>query len=79
MTMDGDDMRRGSAFFRRNQYKIAAVCVVAAVLGLAGVYMYTGQESEEQPQVQQEAAVEETEETGKNQDRNKNGYSAGRQ
>ncbi len=65
MTMDGDDMRRGSAFFRRNQYKIAAVCVVAAVLGLAGVYMYTGQESEEQPQVQQEAAVEETEETGK--------------
>ena len=51
MTMDGDDMRRGSAFFRRNQYKIAAVCVVAAVLGLAGVYMYTGQESEVQPQV----------------------------
>ena len=65
MTMDGDDMRRGSAFFRRNQYKIAAVCVVAAVLGLAGVYLYSGQASEENPQIQQQAAEEETEKTSK--------------
>ena len=65
MTMDGDDMRRGSAFFRRNQYKIAAVCVVAAVLGLAGVYMYAGRGTEEEPQVQQQVKVEETEETAK--------------
>lgn len=65
MTMDGDDMRRGSAFFRRNQYKIAAVCVVAAVLGLAGAYMYAGRGTEEEPQVQQQVKVEETEETAK--------------
>lgn len=58
-------MRRGSAFFRRNQYKIAAVCVVAAVLGLAGAYMYAGRGTEEEPQVQQQVKVEETEETAK--------------
>ena len=63
--MDGDDMRRGSAFFRRNQYKIAAVCVVAAALGLVGVYMYTGRGTEPDPQQQKQAALEETEETGK--------------
>ena len=58
-------MRRGSAFFRRNQYKIAAVCVVAAALGLVGVYMYTGRGTEPDPQQQKQAALEETEETGK--------------
>lgn len=64
MTMDGDDMRRGSNFFRRNQYKIAAVCVLAAVLGLAGAYMLNGRmtEKEEKPQV----AIEETEQKEKN-------------
>lgn len=64
MTMDGDDMRRGSNFFRRNQYKIAAVCVLAAVLGLAGAYMLNGRMAgkEEKPQV----AIEETEQKEKN-------------
>ena len=65
MTMDGDDMRRGSAFFRRNQYKIAAVCVLAAVLGLAGVYMFAGRGNEGGPQVHEQAKAEATEEDGK--------------
>ena len=63
--MDGDDMRRGSAFFRRNQYKIAAVCVLAAVLGLAGVYMFAGRGNEGGPQVHEQAKAEATEEDGK--------------
>lgn len=68
MTMDGDDMRRGSNFFRRNQYKIAAVCVLAAVLGLAGVYMLNGRMTKEQEEQQkkQQAAVEEPEEEENN-------------
>ncbi len=59
MTMDGDEMRRGNNFFQKNRYKIAAVCVLAAVLGLTGVYMLTGRESSEEPK--QQVAVEETE------------------
>lgn len=61
ITMDGDEMKRGSNFFRRNQYQIAALCLVAAVLGLTGVYMYAGRETteEQSPQV----AVEETQES----------------
>lgn len=68
MTMDGDDMRRGSNFFRRNQYKIAAVCVLAAVLGLAGVYMLNGRMTKEQEKQQekQQAAIEEPEEEENN-------------
>ena len=64
MTMDGDDMRRGRIFFRRNQYKIAAVCVLAAVLGLAGVYMLNGRMTKEQEQQQQkqQVAIEEPKE-----------------
>ncbi len=58
-------MRRGSAFFRRNQYKIAAVCVLAAVLGLAGMYLFAERGNEGEPQVQQQAEAEETEETDK--------------
>lgn len=43
-------MRRGN-FFRRNQYKIAAVCLLAAVLGLTGMYMLRGrQTAKEEPQ-----------------------------
>lgn len=57
--MDGDEMRRGN-FFRRNQYKIAAVCVAAAVLGLAAAYMLTGQEAKEEQK--QQVAVKNTEE-----------------
>ncbi len=63
MTMDGDDMRRGSNFFRKNQYKIAAVFVVAAVLGLTGMYLYNGKEKPKEPQ--QQAAVSDTENTKK--------------
>ena len=68
MTMDGDDMRRGSNFFRRNQYKIAAVCVLAAVLGLAGVYMLNGRMTKEQEKQQdkQQVAIEEPEEEENN-------------
>lgn len=68
MTMDGDDMRRGSNFFRRNQYKIAAVCVLAAVLGLAGVYMLNGRMTKEQEKQQekQQVVVEEPEEDENN-------------
>lgn len=63
MTMDGDIMRRGNNFFRRNQYKIAAVCLLAAVLGLTGMVMFGGsKETEEEPIQQQQAAIEETEE-----------------
>lgn len=58
MTMDGDKMRRGNNFFRRNQYKIAVVCVLAAILGLVGVYLYTGNETEEKPR---QVAMEESE------------------
>lgn len=62
MTMDGDEMRRGN-FFRRNQYKIAAVCVMAAVLGVTGVYMLNRGEIKEEPK--QQVAVEQQEETPK--------------
>lgn len=62
MTMDGDEMRRGN-FFRRNQYKIAAVCVAAAVLGLAAAYMWNGSETVDEPK--QQVAVKETEESTK--------------
>lgn len=51
-------MRRGNNFFRKNQYKIAAVCVVAAVLGIVGVSVGTGSSGEEVPQ---QVAMEETE------------------
>lgn len=51
-------MRRGNNFFRKNQYKIAAVCVVAAVLGIVGVSVGTGSSGEEEPQ---QIAMEETE------------------
>lgn len=50
-------MRRGN-FFRRNQYKIAAVCVLAAVLGLTGMYMLRERESKEE---KQRIAAEESE------------------
>lgn len=40
-------MRRGN-FFRRNQYKIAAVCVLAAVLGLTGMYVFRGRQTGEE-------------------------------
>ena len=56
--MDGDDMRRGNSFFRRNQYKIAAVCVLAAIVGLVGVYAFTEKESGEEQK--QQVALEET-------------------
>lgn len=59
MTMDGDEMRRGN-FFRRNQYKIAAVCIAAAVMGLAAAYMLTGEEAQEEKK--QQAAVKKAEE-----------------
>lgn len=58
--MDGDEMRRGN-FFRRNQYKIAAVCVLAAVLGLTGMYVFRGRQSGEekkQPVAQNSEKVE---------------------
>lgn len=63
MTMDGDDMRRGNNFFRRNQYKIAAVCLIAAVLGIAGAYMFAGSGSSSVPK--QQTAMEDTEKTEK--------------
>lgn len=63
--MDGDEMRRGNNFFQKNRYKIAAVCVAAAVLGLVGVYMLAGRESSEAPKEQ--VAVEETEQSEKEQ------------
>ena len=59
MTMDGDDMRRGSNFFRRNQYKIAAVCLAAAILGLTGAYLYTARGTGEEEN--QQVAVKDTE------------------
>jgi len=59
MTMDGDNMRRGN-FFRRHQYKIAAVCIAAAILAVAGTYMLTPKETEETPK-QQTAVLEEKE------------------
>lgn len=59
MTMDGDEMRRGN-FFRRNQYKIAAVCIAAAVMGLAAAYMLTGEEAQEEKK--QQVAVKKAEE-----------------
>ena len=59
MTMDGDDMRRGNNFFRRNQYKIAAVCLAAAILGLTGAYVYTARGTGEEEN--QQVAVKETE------------------
>ncbi len=61
MTMDGDDMRRGNNFFRRNQYKIAAVCILAAVLGVMGMYMLTGREKKEDVPKQQTAVKERVE------------------
>ncbi len=61
MTMDGDDMRRGNNFFRRNQYKIAAVCILAAVLGVMGMYMLTGREKREDVPKQQTAVKERVE------------------
>ncbi len=60
MTMDGDKMRRGN-FFRRNQYKIAAVCIIAAVLGVTGVYMLNRRETKEEPK--QQVAAEQPNET----------------
>ncbi len=57
--MDGDEMRRGN-FFRRNQYKIAAVCIAAAVMGLAAAYMLTGEEAQEEKK--QQVAVKKAEE-----------------
>lgn len=62
MTMDGDEMRRGN-FFRRNQYKIAAVCVLAAVLGVTGVYMLNNRETKEEPK--QQVAIEQQQKTPK--------------
>ena len=62
MTMDGDEMRRGN-FFRRNQYKIAAVCVLAAVLGVTGVYMLNNRETKEEPK--QQVAIEQQQNTPK--------------
>lgn len=62
MTMDGDEMRRGN-FFRRNQYKIAAICVLAAVLGVTGVYMLNRRETKEEPK--QQVAIEQPKETPK--------------
>ncbi len=58
-------MRRGSAFFRRNQYKIAAVCVVAAVLGLAGVSMLAGRGGGGEPEPSEQLAEAEAEEISK--------------
>lgn len=63
MTMDGDEMRRGN-FFRRNQYKIAAVCIAAAVVGIVGAYMWNEKESAGGPG-QQVAVNEKEEETKK--------------
>lgn len=45
-------MRRGN-FFRRNQYKIAAVCVLAAILGLAGISMLNSRSQKQEPMPQQ--------------------------
>ncbi|GFI28394.1 hypothetical protein IMSAGC012_03526 [Lachnospiraceae bacterium] len=52
-------MRRGNNFFRRNQYKIAAVCLAAAILGLTGAYVYTARGTGEEEN--QQVAVKETE------------------
>ena len=61
MPMDGDNMRRGN-FFRRNQYKIAAVCLLAAVLGLTGMVMLRdGKKTEQEPE--QQTVAEEPEKT----------------
>lgn len=69
MTMDGDNMKRGNNFWRRNRYKIAAVCLCAAVLGITGVYLFAGKD-ESTPN--QQVAVKETEEADKNTVASKN-------
>lgn len=48
-------------FFRKKQYKIAAVCVAAAVLGAVGIYAFTGNNDNKEEPMQQ-IAQEETEE-----------------
>lgn len=63
LTMDGDEMRRGN-FFRRNQYKIAAACVLAAVLGLTGMYVFRGRQSGEE---KQQSVAENSDKTEKQQ------------
>lgn len=52
-------MRRGNNFFRKNQYKIAAICVLAAVLGVTGGYAFEQNAAKEEEREQ--LAMEESE------------------
>lgn len=53
MTMDGDDMKRGiREFWRKKQYKIAAACLLVAVLGITGVYLFASNRKTEEPKNQ---------------------------
>lgn len=59
--MDGDNMKRGlNNFWRRKQYKIAAACLLVAVLGITGVYLFANGKGADEEQ-QQIASQEETE------------------
>lgn len=65
MTMDGDNMRRGKNFFRRNQYKIAGLCAAIAILGFAGIFMMPGDPSGKEKK--QQTAKEQTGQTVRQQ------------
>lgn len=52
-------MRRGNNFFRKNQYKIAAICVLAAVLGVTGGYAFEQNAAKEE--AREQLAMEEKE------------------
>ena len=56
MTMDGDKMKRGKFFWKKNQYRIAACCVIAAVVGMTGMYV-TRSDSAKQPETRMEYSV----------------------
>lgn len=52
-------MRKGNSFFRKNQYKIATAFVLAAILGIAGTYMFTGEKDEKEQQIAMEKPQDE--------------------
>lgn len=64
-------MKRGmKEFFRKNQYRIAAVCIVAAIIGVIGIYSIAGGRSGREEEKQETALQEDTEEktvTAKNE------------
>lgn len=72
-------MRRGNNFFRKNQYKIAAICVLAAVLGVTGGYAFeqnAAKEEEREQLAMEEKEIKPTDKSTKRMNAEENKESA---